>query len=217
MTLLLLEGDARLGAVTRDLLSTQWSVTWVTSIAQAREELGSGAFDACIFVRKLADGDATELISWMRAQRDATPVLMLTAVGQVDDRVSGLDAGANDYMVKPFEFAELSARLRALTRDYSRKGSAIEIGGGAYHPEHSSIESPYTGRIMLTERENALLRMLAEHPDTAFSRAQLLGSVFAHQGSETTVDTYVHHECKKTDRDLIQTVRGVGYQLGTPA
>ena len=215
--LLLLEDDVRLGEVTRDLLSTQWSVTWVRNLAAAREALTAGLFDVCVFDRRLPDGDATEVIAWLRARRDATPVIMLTAHGQLEDKVSGLEAGANDYLVKPFEFLELNARLRALTREYSGKRDGIDIGSWAFYPAQSCIESPYTGRILLTEKENALLKVLAEHPDTAYTRAQLLSAVFEHHDSEGSVDTYVHYVRRKTDRDLIQTIRGVGYQLGTPA
>lgn len=217
MKLLLLEDDLRLGEVTRDLLATRWEVTWVTSISAARTVLTDGLVDVCVLDRRLGDGDSTELIAWMRQRHDATPIIMLTALGQLDDRVSGLNAGANDYLVKPFEFLELDARLRALTRDYSGKDSGIDLGSWAFYPERSCIESPYTGRILLTEKENALLKVLAEHPNQVFSRAQLLSTVFERGDSESTVDTYVHYVRRKTERDLIQTVRGAGYQLGTPA
>lgn len=215
--LLYLEDDLRLGEVTRDILSMHWDVTWVVSLAQAKPQLERNMFAVCIFDRMLPDGDATELIAWMRARRDATPVLLLTALGQVSDRVSGLDSGANDYLVKPFDFEELEARLRALTRDYSGKDQGIEIGSWVLYPDHSCLESPYTGRIMLTAKENALMTVLAREPNRVFSREQLLGAVFDHGDSLSTVDTYVHYVRRKADRDLIQTVRGAGYQLGTPA
>lgn len=127
-----------------------------------------------------------------------------------------LDAGANDYLVKPFDFDELNARLRALTRDYSGRGTGIDIGSWVFYPGNATIESPYAGRIILTDTEAALLEVLAKHPDTAFSRQHLLAAVFDHGEQEGTVDTYVHYLRKKTDRDLIETVRGVGYRLGTP-
>ncbi len=215
MKLLLLEDDARLGAATRDLLSLKWDVTWVTTIAAAREALTRSLFGACILDRVLPDGDATDLVTWMRRRRDATPVIMLTALGQLGDRVSGLDAGANDYLVKPFEFAELDARLRALTRTFT--GGGVEIGSWVFYPAEHYVESPYTGRITLTERESALLGVLAGAPDRTFSRAQILSAVFDHRDSESTVDTYVHYVRRKLEPELIQTVRGEGYRLGTPA
>lgn len=215
--LLYLEDDQRLGAITRDLLALSWDVTWVASLADAKVALTDGVFSVCVFDRLLADGDATELITWMRARHDATPVLMLTALGQVRDRVSGLDSGANDYLVKPFDFEELDARLRALTRDYGSSGDGIDIGSWVFYPDRATLESPYTGRIQLTEKEARLLAVLAKEPHRVFSREQLLGAVFDRGDSLSTVDTYVHYVRRKGDRDLIQTVRGAGYQLGTPA
>lgn len=212
--ILLLEDDARLGPATRDILSMDWDVTLVTTIAAAKKALADGVFEAAIVDRRVPDGDGTELVAWLRARRDPLPVLMLTALGTVPDKVTGLDAGANDYLVKPFDFDELNARLRALTREVSAQW--IDIGSWAFYPEDSCVESPYTGRILLTEKENALLTLLARHPERAFTREQLLVA-FDHGEQAGTVDTYVHYLRKKTDRDLIQTVRGVGYRLGTPA
>ena len=153
-----------------------------------------------------SDGDAS-----------STPLLLLTALGEVHDRVSGLDAGANDYLVKPFDFDELTARLRALIRDYSGIGASIEIGSQSICHHENSITSPYAGRVMLTEKETALLRLLAGEPSRAFTRQHLLSAVFDNGEQLGTVDTYVHYIRRKTDRDLISTVRGVGYRLGTPA
>lgn len=212
---LLLEDDAELGQLTYEMLSYNWDVTWVRTIEEARAEVGEDVYDVCVFDRRLPDGDATGLVVEMRARGIGTPVLMLTAHGELKDRVSGLDSGANDYLVKPFEFEELEARLRALTRQVG--GVSIAIGGWSFLPARQVVVSPYTGRIQLTEKESALLEVLATHPEQAFTRAQLLGAVFERGDSESVVDTYVHYVRKKTEKDLIATVRGVGYQLGTPA
>lgn len=213
--ILLLEDDPRLGPATRDLLSLDWDVIWVTTIAEAKDALAKKAFGAMVVDRRVPDGDGADLVHWLRERGDWTPALLLTALGETRDKVAGLDAGANDYLVKPVDFEELGARLRVLTRDFA--GDCLEIGSWAFYPSDSSIESPYTGRILLTSKENALLNLLARHPDQAFSREQLLAAVFDHGEQLGTVDTYVHYVRKKTDRDLIQTVRGSGYRLGTPA
>lgn len=215
--LLLIEDDPRLGPVTRDILSMDWEVSLIDNLHEAREALSNELFDVVVVDRRLPDGDGANLVSWMRTQKISTPVIMLTALGEVHDRIAGLDAGANDYLVKPFDFDELNARLRALTRDYSGRGAGIEIGSWMFYPDDNTIQSPYTGRIVLTEKEAALLAVLAKSPDVAFSRAQLLSSVFEHGDQLGTVDTYVHYLRKKTDHDLVETVRGVGYRLGTPA
>lgn len=215
MPLLLLEDDPRLGAIIRDVLSENWQVTWVTTLADARIVALQDVYSVIVSDRRLPDGDGTELITFLRERGDDTPAIMLTAAGDISDKVSGLDAGANDYLVKPFDFEELEARLRALTRGFT-ESSTVYIGSWACDFATHTVESPYTGRIQLTERESKLLQMLASHPDTAFTRNEILEAVFDHGEGLSTVDTYVHYLRKKLDRDLIQTVRGVGYRLGTP-
>lgn len=126
--LLLVEDDDRLGPLLRDLLGLDWAVTWVPTLAAARAELDRRLFAVLVVDRGLPDGDGVELVRGLRAAGVATPTLLLTAYGELDDRVGGLDAGADDYLVKPFEVAELQARLRALTRDHSGRGEAVDIG-----------------------------------------------------------------------------------------
>ncbi|MBP1326598.1 two-component system response regulator QseB [Leucobacter exalbidus] len=217
LKLLLLEDDPKLGPIMRDILALDWEVTLATDLAAARACAEADIFDVAVVDRRLPDGDGTEFITWLRGRGSGMPILMLTALGEIGDKVSGLDAGANDYLVKPFDFQELGARLRALTRDYSRRGEGVEIGGWTYFAHNGTIESPYTGRVVLTEKEAALLGELVKQPDTAFTRQQLLTAVFDRGEQEGTVDTYVHYIRRKTERSLIETVRGVGYRLGTPA
>lgn len=217
LRLLLVEDDPRLGPLVAEVLGDEWDVTLRADGESALEVAAQQYFDVMVVDRRLPGIDGTEVIATLRERRISTPVLMLTALGAVRDRVSGLDAGANDYLVKPFDFDELTARLRALTRDYSGTGATIEIGGWAFHPDDHSITSPYTGRVMLTEKETAMLRLLASEPARVFTRQHLLSAVFEHGEQVGTVDTYVHYIRRKTDRDLITTIRGVGYRLGTPA
>ncbi|WP_144761610.1 response regulator transcription factor [Curtobacterium sp. 9128] len=216
LRLLLVEDDPRLGPLVADVLREQWDVTLAVSGERALEVAAAQYFDVMVVDRRLPGIDGVEVIATLRRRRVSTPALMLTALGEVRDRVSGLDAGANDYLVKPFDFAELDARLRALTRDYSGVGAGIEIGGWVFHPDDSSITSPYAGRVMLTEKETALLRLLASDPARTFTRRHLLSAVFDHGEQPGTVDTYVHYIRRKTDRDVVTTIRGVGYRLGTP-
>jgi DNA-binding response OmpR family regulator len=215
--LLLVEDDPRLGPLVAEVLAADWDVDLVADAESALERAVATWYDVMVVDRRLPGMDGTELVAALRGRRIATPVLMLTALGEVRDRVSGLDAGANDYLVKPFEFEELAARLRALTRDYSGVGAGIEIGGWTFYPDDSSVHSPYAGRVMLTEKETAVLRLLASDPDRTLSRQHLLSAVFERGEQLGTVDTYVHYIRRKTDRDMITTVRGVGYRLGTPA
>ncbi|MFJ3380688.1 response regulator transcription factor [Curtobacterium sp. NPDC090217] len=214
--LLLVEDDPRLGPIVADVLGEDWDVTLATTGEDALRLAAERMFAVMVLDRRLPGIDGAEVIARLRGRRDATPVLMLTALGTLDDRVSGLDAGANDYLVKPFEFEELSARLRALTRDFSSEGDPVPIGEWTFYPATATVYSPYSGRIQLTDRENALLELLAKSPTTAFSRSHILSSVFGASEVEGTVDTYVHYIRRKTDRELITTIRGIGYRIGSP-
>lgn len=215
--LLIVEDDPRLGPIMREVLGTEWDVELCGTAELGLTAVFSTAYDVLIVDRRLPGMSGEELVRALRRRRVGTPVLMLTALGELRDRVEGLDAGANDYLVKPFEFEELSARLRALTRDYGDRGEGIGIGSWRFHPDDQFIESPYTGRILLTEAETAFLQVLATEPERTFSREYLLQAVFTRGESPGTIDAYVHYLRRKTDRDLIHTIRGSGYRLGTPA
>ena len=214
LSLLLLEDDPRLAPVVAELLADVYDVTLVADGGQALDLAVNGAFDLLVLDRRVPTLDGLEVVRRLRALHLTTPVLLLTALGTTADTVQGLDAGADDYLVKPFELDELLARLRALTRDHA--GPVTDIGAWTYRPGSGEIVSPYQGRISLTVREDALLALLAAEPDRVFSRAQILTAVFPHGEAEGTVDAYVHYLRRKTDRDLIDTVRGRGYRLGRP-
>jgi DNA-binding response OmpR family regulator len=213
---LLVEDDPRLGPLIEQVLAETYEVTLV---ADGDEGLRIGLtdpFDAIIVDRRLPGTDGGTIVETLRAHRIVAPILMLTALGSVADRVNGLDAGANDYLVKPFEFDELLARLRALTRTFTGEGPSLAVGEWQFYPESRCIYSPYDGRVQLTVRESALVRLLAENPLRTFTRRQILSEVFESDEQPGTVDTYVHYVRRKTDKDLIDTVRGEGYRLGQP-
>lgn len=132
--LLLVEDDARLGPLVAEVLRDDWDVVLAPDGEQALVAAVEQYFDVMVVDRRLPGMDGTEFVGAIRSRRISTPVLMLTALGELRDRVSGLDAGANDYLVKPFEFDELAARLRALTRDYTGTGTGVEIGGWTFYP-----------------------------------------------------------------------------------
>lgn len=211
---LLIEDDPRLGPLIEQVLTEVYEVTRVEDGEAGLAAGLAGDFDALVVDRRLPGLDGAEVVTALRERRVVAPILMLTALGTVRDRVDGLDAGANDYLVKPFEFDELLARLRALTRTFTGEGKEIAVGGWRFHPESRAIYSPYEGRILLTDRESALLRLLAENPLRTFSRRQILEAVFEADEQDGTVDTYVHYVRRKTDPDIISTVRGQGYRLG---
>lgn len=217
MKLLIVEDDRRLGPIMRDVLATDWDVVLVVSGEDALASVETTTFAVMIVDRGLPRMSGLDVICEMRRRRIATPILILTALGQVHDKVEGLDAGANDYLVKPFDFQELAARLRALTRDDTGVEVGRDIGSWVFYESDLVIESMYGGRVSLTETEAALLAVLSNEPTRTFSRTQLLARVFAQGESTTTVDTYVHYLRRKTQRDIISTVRGRGYRLGDPS
>ena len=212
--LLLIEDDARLGPVMRQVLEEVYSVTLIADGAEGLRVALAEDFDALIVDRRLPGLDGLGIVEALRKKGVTTPMLILTALGTVQDKVRGLDAGANDYLVKPFEFDELFARLRAIRRVFTGEGPFVRIGLWEFYPESRTVYSPYDGRIILTERETALLKLFAENPQRTFSREQILRQVFDESDQPGTVDTYVHYVRRKTDVELITTVRGQGYRLG---
>ena len=212
--LLVVEDDVRLGPIIRDVLAPLWRVTLVDTAEAALDLAWREPFDVMIIDRGLPGISGEAAVQEFRRRGVATPILILSALGQVHDRVDGLDAGANDYLVKPFEFDELHARLRALTREYAVTRPRVELGEWVLYPEQREMVSRYGGSVTLTDTETSLLLVFAAEPARVFSREYLLARVFAHGESETTVESYVHYLRRKTDKDLIRTVRGQGYQLG---
>lgn len=214
---LLVEDDADLGAMTAEMLGADHRVDWARTIVEARTMLRGGHHDALVVDRRLPDGDGLDLVRSLRAAGITTPALMLTALAEVDDIVDGLDSGANDYLTKPFHFAELEARLRALLRGFHAEDRQVPIGDWLLRPAASLIEDPYGHGVELTDAEVRLLLTLAKAPAHVFSRDELLGTVFSHGADAGTVDVYVSYVRAKTTRGIIVTVRGHGYRIGSPA
>lgn len=212
--LLLVEDDPQLGPLIARVLDEVYDVTLFADGADALSNAQEQRYDAMIIDRRLPTIDGISIVETLRQGNNTTPMLILTALGSVHDKVRGLDAGANDYLVKPFEFDELFARLRAIRRVSNGEGPFVRLGGWEFYPDSRAIYSPYDGRTILTDRETTLLRLLAAHPDRTFSREDILESVFSPTDTPGTVDTYVHYLRRKTDIDIVTTVRGRGYRLG---
>ena len=212
--LLLAEDDPQLGPLMATVLDEVYDVQLVRRGDDALEAARGRSFDALVIDRRLPGMEGAAVIEMLRRDGVGTPALILTALGTVHDKVQGLDAGADDYLVKPFEFDELFARLRAIRRVRDGEGALVHIGSWEFYPDSRAIYSPYDGRLILTDRESALLRLLATHPHKTFSRAEILRQVFDADDTPGTVDTYVHYLRRKIDGDVVTTVRGLGYRLG---
>lgn len=216
--LLYAEDDTEVAEMTTEVLSEFYSVDHVPDGTTALDRVLHHHYAVMVLDRRLPGTDGISLVRAIRTARIDTPILLLTALGSVDDRVEGLDAGANDYLVKPFAFEELLARLRALRRA-APVGGRREIGGWTLMTASQALYAPSGARITLTETETALLDALALSPEHIFSREELLEAAF-HPGAGAlgpgSVDTYVHYVRRKTVPDIIETVRGRGYRLGAP-
>jgi two-component system OmpR family response regulator len=177
------------------------------------------SYDAVLLDVMLPDLDGFEVCRRLRDAGRWSPVLMLTARDGVPDRVSGLDAGADDYLTKPFSFAELLARLRALVRRGTpKRPPVLRVGDLTLDPSTRRVARG-DGPIELTAKEFALLEYLMRHPGEVLSRTRLIEHVwdFAYEGDSNVVDVYIRYLREKVDRpfgaDSIETVRGAGYRL----
>jgi two-component system, OmpR family, response regulator len=187
--------------------------------AEAVERAMAGSYDAIVLDLRLPDGDGLDVCSRLRGAGCGSPILMLTARDALADRVGGLDAGADDYMTKPFGFDELFARLRALTRrGVFERPADLCVGDLRVDPAARTAARGDTP-IELTAREFALLEYLMRHRGVALSRTRLIEAVWdgTFRGDPNIVDVYVRRLRDRIDRPFgratLQTVRGVGYRL----
>ncbi|XAS68465.1 response regulator transcription factor [Micrococcaceae bacterium Sec5.7] len=213
---LLIEDDDQLGPLTVQLLGGEFNVTLATDGQQGLHLGLTGDWDVLVIDRGLPLLDGASLIAALRRKQVSTPVLILTALGAVQDKIDGLDAGANDYMVKPFDADELAARLRALTRTYDSPRTMLPLGSWDFDPSGRIMSSAYGARVVLSPRESGLLELLARNPGRVFSRPELLTAVFEGTDGPSVVDTYVHYLRKKVGKSVILTIHGAGYRIGEP-
>jgi two-component system OmpR family response regulator len=220
MRVLLVEDDVKLtAALQRGLQREGYAVDHAGTGDEALQQAAVYEYDAVVLDVMLPGRDGFSVCDEMRARERWVPVLMLTALDDVSDRIKGLDAGADDYLVKPFDFGELLARLRALVRrGPSERPAVIKIGDLRIDPA-AHIVTRFDRQIELTGREFAVLEFLARNAGSVVSRTALLEHVWDenYYGSTNVVDVYVGYLRKKLerpfDRRLIRTVRGVGFLL----
>ncbi|TQJ30965.1 response regulator transcription factor [Microbacterium sp. SLBN-146] len=212
--LLYVEDEQEIAEIVIEMLEDDYEIDRADSGETALRRALGERYDVLLVDRRLPGMSGVEFLTAVRTARISTPALMLTALGAVEDRVSGLDGGADDYLVKPFDFAELLARLRALRRNRSA-GERREIGAWVFTPQAQALYGPAEGRVSLTRAETDLLELLTSSPEHVFSRNEILASVFP-GGSGATVDTYVHYVRRKSSPEIIETVRARGYRAGQP-
>ncbi|AID31584.1 two-component system OmpR family response regulator [Mesorhizobium sp. USDA 4775] len=216
MRILLIEDDSVLGAAVRDqIVGDGHSVDWVSRIDAARDAMAGAAYDLILLDLMLPDGRGIVFLRALRAAGDVTPVIVLTALDQVSDRIEGLTAGADDYMVKPFDLDELSARIGSVARRYSGNPNPI-IRLRSLEIDIARRNVRRDGKaVQLTAREWALLEAFLTRPGQLLSKAQLEEKLydFDAEVESNTIEVHVSRLRKKLGTDLIETERGLGYRL----
>lgn len=217
MHVLLAEDDALIASgIVAGLMAQGLTVDHAATAAHTETLLQAADFDVLILDLGLPDADGISLLRRLRAQGLSLPVLILTARDAVSDRVIGLQAGADDYLLKPFDLRELAARLHTLQRRvYGRSINLIEHGPLSYDP--STCETRLDGRAVdLSRREQALLQALLHNPRRVLSSDQLKDAIygFAEDVESNALNVHIHHLRRKLGNGIVETVRGLGYRLG---
>lgn len=216
MRILLVEDDALLGdAIQAGLKQAGHAVDWARDGVKAELALATENYAAVVLDLGLPRKDGLTLLGELRAQGKTLPVLILTARDTVEDRIRGLDAGADDYLVKPIDLAELQARLRALLRRASgTPAPLLEVTGITLDPATRRV-TRNGEEVELSAREYALLYALLQHPGRALSRAQLEEQLYAwgEEIGSNTVEVFIHHLRRKLGSETIRTLRGIGYVI----
>lgn len=219
MRVLLIEDDAMIGdAVRAALRQDGYGVEWVRDGRAAETALATEHFDLALLDLGLPGKDGIDVLRSLRQRKQAIPVIVITARDGVGDRIKGLDAGADDYVVKPFDMDELAARIRStLRRSAGHAEPEIEVMGVRLNP--ATREVTRDGRpVSLSAREYALVEALMLRPGAILSRAQLEERMYAwgEEVESNTVEVHIHGARRKLGSDFIQNVRGVGYFVPKP-
>ena len=217
MRILLIEDDAVLGAAVRDQIAGDGhSVDWVQRLDAADTAIAGVPYDLVLLDLMLPDGRGIPFLRRLRARGAVTPVIILTALDQVSDRIEGLNAGADDYLVKPFDLAELSARIGSVARRYGGNPNPlithgpllIDLAARSIHRDGAPVQ--------LTAREWALLEAFLARPGQLLSKAQLEDKLYTFDAEveSNTIEVHISRLRKKLGAELIVTERGLGYRLG---
>lgn len=214
MRLLLVEDDIALGeGVRAGLRAEGYTVDWLQDGVSAAHALLSETFDLVVLDLGLPRLSGIQVLQQLRKSGSNLPVLILTARDDIEDRIVGLDAGADDYLVKPFDLNELKARLRALLRrNAGRAQMLVEHAGVSLDPSTQQVRYQDTA-VILTPKEYLLLHELLAQPGKVFTRERLTQLLYGwdEEAESNTLEVHIHHLRKKLFTELIRTVRGIGY------
>ncbi|MBW7861698.1 MAG: response regulator [Rhodocyclaceae bacterium] len=216
MRILLVEDDALLGdGVRSGLKQGGFAVDWVMDGRQAGLALETGSYEAVVLDLGLPGLGGMEILRRVRSRGDSVPILIVTARDAIDDRVAGLDAGGDDYVVKPFDLSELQARLRALVRRSNQQIEPLIVHGDLTLDPTARTVCHAGLAVELTAREFAILHVLLLNAGRALSRAQIEDRLYGwgEEIESNAVEVFIHHLRRKLSPELIRTVRGVGYMI----
>lgn len=219
MRILLIEDDPGLGNAVRDQIAAEGHMPDLApTLSYARDLLATMPYDLILLDLGLPDGRGIDFLKALRAKGSVTPVMILTAHDRITERIEGLNAGADDYMVKPFDLAELSARIAAVARRYAgNPNPLITLGALKIDLAAHAIHGP-KGQIDLSQREWIIFEALLKRPGQIVSKSQIEDQIYAFDSEveSNTIEVYVSRLRKKLGKDVVQTLRGLGYRLGTP-
>lgn len=219
MRLLLIEDDTMVGrALRQGLGDAGFTVDWVMDGRAAERALGNGVYDLALLDLGLPGQDGMAVLTGLRTRGNAIPVLIVTARDAVADRIAGLNAGADDYVLKPFDLDELIARVRALLRRHAGGGSPLLECGQLILDPLKRLVSLKGEPVNLSAREFALLETLMQRPGAVLSREQLEDSIYGwtKEIGSNAVEVHLHKLRRKLGADTIRNVRGVGYKVVAP-
>ncbi|MER9140856.1 response regulator transcription factor [Mesorhizobium sp. M0830] len=218
MRVLLIEDDPVLGEAVRDHVAADGhAVDWSRSLGEAGDHLRVVSYELVLLDLHLPDGKGLQFLKLLRRESNDTPVIILTARDQFSDRIEGLNSGADDYLVKPFDLGELSARLAAVSRRYAGNPNPLIRFGSVEIDQAARCVVVEGTEAMLTSREWAVLEQFLRRPGMTVGKNQIEDALYAF-GAEiesNTVEVYVSRLRKKIGRDAVTTVRGLGYRLAS--
>jgi two-component system response regulator QseB len=216
MRVLVVEDDSIIGdGLLTGLRMDDYAVDWVRNITSAKTTLATTEYDLMILDIGLPDGSGLDILRMLRRKKNDMPVLILTAYDESSDKIKGLDSGADDYLIKPFDLDELRARIRALHRRAKGRASpVIEVGSLAMDPSKHEVtlsDCP----IKLGPKEFAILRVLMESSGRILSKSQIEDKLYGWdmEVESNTIEVHIHGIRKKLGKDMIKTIRNVGYRI----
>jgi two-component system OmpR family response regulator len=217
MRMLLVEDDVALGGAVRDqAVADGHSVDWAKGIGEAEEATVAAPYELVLLDLMLPDGRGLDFLKRRRTAGDATPVIVLTARDQISDRIAALDAGADDYLVKPFDLFELSARIRAVGRRYAGNPNPLVVLGDLEIDLAQRSIRRAGKAVQLTRREWSLFEAFVQRPQQLMSKSDLEERLYAFDAEveSNTIEVYIGRIRRKLGSDVVETVRGMGYRLG---